>query len=107
MAIDGIDLKDFTSACLVIAGHDAGPVLASLLEGNLSYKEISQQFDGENAYIPGFLSQLTQFGLIERFATAGPPFRVHYGLTDSGRGVAMAHHALKSRVHADSQIRKS
>ncbi|WP_433930480.1 winged helix-turn-helix transcriptional regulator [Sorangium cellulosum] len=77
----------FQAAMDVLAKPWNGLIIATLDEGPLRFGEIGERLDAiSDRMLSSRLKELEALGLVVRRVLPGPPVRVEYELTDSGRG---------------------
>ncbi|WP_437754594.1 winged helix-turn-helix transcriptional regulator [Sorangium sp. So ce1389] len=71
----------------VLAKPWSGLIIATLEGGALRFGEIGGRLDAiSDRMLSGRLKELEALGLVVRRVLPGPPVRVEYELTDTGRG---------------------
>lgn len=77
----------FQAAMNVLAKPWNGLIIATLEGGALRFGEIGERLDAiSDRMLSSRLKELEALGLVVRRVLPGPPVRVEYELTDSGRG---------------------
>jgi DNA-binding HxlR family transcriptional regulator len=72
-----------------------GVILANLFEGPAGFSELRRAVGAiSDSVLSERLVELAAADLIERSVSAGPPISVTYALTDAGRALLPAMHAL-------------
>jgi DNA-binding HxlR family transcriptional regulator len=84
-----------TRAFEVLGKRWNGVILGTLSGGPAGFSELRRGIGAiTDSVLSDRLTELTALGLIERTVTDSRPPRVQYDLTDAGRGVVPALHAL-------------
>ncbi|WP_437305457.1 winged helix-turn-helix transcriptional regulator [Sorangium sp. So ce388] len=79
--------ETFQAAMDVLAKPWNGLIIATLEEGALRFGEIGGRLDAiSDRMLSSRLKELEALGLLVRRVLPGPPVRVEYELTDTGRG---------------------
>jgi len=74
-----------------------GVILGTLTNGSSGFAELKRSVGGiSDSVLSERLSELLAAGLIVRSVQAGPPVSVTYDLSDTGRGLIPALHALSA-----------
>ena len=74
-----------------------GQIIALLLQREARFSELAHTIDGiSERMLSERLRELEDGGIVERSVDAGPPVRVTYALTASGRGLEPAMIALRA-----------
>jgi len=77
----------FQLAMAVLAKPWNGLIIASLYDGELRFSELLARLGGiGDRMLSARLKELSARGLVERKVLSGPPVRVEYELTETGRG---------------------
>jgi DNA-binding HxlR family transcriptional regulator len=73
-----------------------GVLLGTLMHGPAGFAELKRAVDGiSDSVLSDRLGELTRAGLIVRDVDEGPPLKVSYALSDSGRALVPALRALQ------------
>ena len=102
----------YQKAIDVIARPWSGLILGLLASGPLRFREIEERAHGLGAKtLSARLKDLESRGLIEREVEAGPPIRVRYELTASGKSFGTVAEAIQSwgaeLVAAEAKLKPS
>lgn len=85
----------FQAAMDVLAKPWNGLIIATLDEGPLRFGEIGERLDAiSDRMLSSRLKDLEALGLVVRRVLPGPPVRVEYELTDTGRGFSEVAQAI-------------
>ncbi|WP_437286870.1 winged helix-turn-helix transcriptional regulator [Sorangium sp. So ce406] len=85
----------FQAAMDVLAKPWNGLIIATLDEGPLRFGEIGERLDAiSDRMLSSRLKELEALGLVVRRVLPGPPVRVEYELTDTGRGFSEVAQAI-------------
>jgi DNA-binding HxlR family transcriptional regulator len=86
----------FHAAVELIGRRWTGAILITLLEGPVYFRELGAAVPGlSDRLLSQRLRELEAEGLVQRSVHEGPPARVSYGLTETGRGLEPAIRELR------------
>lgn len=86
----------FHAAIELIGKRWSGAIIWALSEGPLRFADLKRAVPGlSDRLLSQRLRELEATGLIERRVEDGKPVRVHYGLTEKGRGLKPAVRAVQ------------